>query len=67
MMPPATIGDPEDPLGELQSAPLQVLQQFLADLVVFRRSFPEAHWELFPLTVQAERDHERLTAAVDRV
>ena len=32
-----------------------------------RRPFPEAQVELFPFTVHAERDHERLTAAVDRV
>ena len=46
---------------------LQLFQQFLADLVVLRRPFPEAQGELFPFTVHAERDHERLTAAVDRV
>ena len=65
--PSATIGNPEDPLGELQSSPLQALQQFLADLVVLRCSFPEAQRELFPFKVHAERDHERLTASVDRV
>ena len=64
--PPATIGD-EDPLREFQSSPLQLRQQFLADLVVLRRSLPEAQRELFPFTVHAKRDHKRLTAAVDRV
>ena len=65
--PPATIGDPEDPLGKFQSSPLQLRQQFLADLVVLRCSLPEAQRELFPFTVHAKRDHKRLTAAVHRV
>ena len=46
--PPATIGDPEDLLGKFQSSPLQLRQQFLADLVVLRCSLPEAQRELFP-------------------
>ena len=64
MIPPPLSVTPEDPLGELQSSPLQALQQFLADLVVLRCSFPEAQRELFPFKVHAERDHERLTASV---
>ena len=51
----------------LASSHQHLMAEAPADLVVLRRSFPEPQWELLPFTVHAERNYERLTAAVDRI